>query len=132
MDHFSRESLQKELAKHDSYTRTVTVRALGGDARQTGQLSEQQEVEYFDGGNPTTVKLVTTQLCSTGHLLGPDNPPQGTCYLCKAVLCSNEGCLTYCARCRRPVCSSHSHEFRDGEILCPRCRWRRWLRRIFW
>lgn len=134
MDKFTREDLRKQLAKQESYARTVTIRVIGETAEDVGELFQQEELEFYIDGNPVNVKWISTKKCGKGHLLGPDNAPVGVCQVasCGTVVCSRHGCSFVCGRCGKTLCAAHAHRFKDGEVACPRCRIRGWFRRVFW
>jgi hypothetical protein len=125
------EGLRTETGEEGAFRRRVT-HVIGPYVSQDGVGWDEEFVQYVDE-NATENELLLREIrrCSCGAILayGKTNL-LGTCQICGAVVCTNEGCSARCEYCGSLTCRRHSVRFGKHEF-CTRHRALAWWR-LFW
>jgi len=122
MSEYSREELLRLLSRCSPRTRRTVLRILEGEVAEDGVAYVREDLSFMEPDHTVrSVELISSRLCSGGHVLDDKTRIVARAQCCGAIVCDAEGCTHVCSRCGKTLCREHTCRV-DGKDHCARCR----------
>ena len=121
MARITRQDMLNEMNTAGPRARQTTIRLIEGDVADDGVAYTKETLNFLDNdGTTRSLEVLSTRLCSFGHVLDQRVNPAARATCCGAITCGTPGCCQNCIRCGVSLCRRHT-QFVDGEPFCRRC-----------